>query len=93
MTNCKIWDKFLLFVVVTFSVCCALAGSMPATSALLHRDTWSFSAKEIKALNGVSSRDMGTELAAIITDDPDYADVTILQFKFIATTNKLNYAD
>jgi len=58
---------------------------MTDTSALLHRDTWSFSEKEIQALNGVSSRDMGTELAAIITDDPDRADGAILELKFIAT--------
>ncbi|MFH1235589.1 MAG: hypothetical protein V1685_01465 [Parcubacteria group bacterium] len=86
--------KFLLFfLLATFSICCARAGSMPATSALLQRDTWSFAAEEIKALNGVSSRDMGAELAAIITDDPDYADGAILELKFIATTNELNYAD
>ncbi|MBU4211249.1 MAG: hypothetical protein L6437_12150 [Kiritimatiellae bacterium] len=86
--------KFLLFfLLATFSICCARAGSMTDTSALLHRDTWSFSAKEIEALNGVSSRDMGAELAAIITDDPDRADGAILELKFIATTNRFNYAD
>jgi len=85
--------KLLLLLLATFSVCCALAGSITDISALLHRDTWSFSEKEIEALNGVNSRDMGTELAAIITDDPDYADGVILELKFIATTNELNYAD
>ena len=86
--------RFLLFfLLATFLVCCALAGSITDISALLHRDTWSFSEKEIEALNGVNSRDMGTELAAIITDDPDYADGVILELKFIATTNELNYAD
>jgi len=84
--------KLLLFLLVTFSACYAGMGSTTGTSALLQRNTWSFSVEEIQALNGVSSRDMGAELAAIITDDPDRVDVTILQFKFIATPNKLNYA-
>lgn len=85
--------KFLLFLLATFSVCCARAGSTTDVSAPLHRDTWSFSATEITALNGVNSRDMGAELAAIITNKTDYADVTLMELKFIATTNRFNYAD
>lgn len=85
--------KFLLFILITFSACCARAGSTTDVLALLHRDTWSFSAKEITALNRVSSKDMGAGLAAIITNVTDYADGTLMEFKFIVTTNEINYAD
>ena len=85
--------KLLLFLLAAFSACCVRADSTTDTSALLHRDTWSFSVEQVKALNEVSSRDLGAELAAIITNKTDYANVTILQLKFILTTNELNYTD
>lgn len=84
--------KFLLFIPATFFACCASAGSTTNTLALIHRDTWSFSAKEIKALNGISSSDMVVKLAASITNKTEYPNGILMEFRYTITIND-NYAD
>lgn len=58
--------KFLLFFLAMFSAFCARADSTINTFTLLHRDTWSFSAQEIKALN--ESSNVVAQLASGITN-------------------------
>ncbi|MDO9542577.1 MAG: FG-GAP repeat protein [Kiritimatiellia bacterium] len=65
---------------------------MTDASALFHRDTWSFSAEEIKALNEVSSGDMVTELADSITNKTDYANRILMGFRYTIKVND-NHAD